>query len=393
MDKIKEFLNKKLITNYNTKKSYRTNINKYFKLINKDINTYFEQSEEEIEKDLEIVYNKLVKKGRHLLVIRTIFNSIKQFLCKMDKRLKNLDFWDELHERLRSVSPLSEDDTPNANDIKLVLQHGNTRSRAMFLIQVSTGCRIGELLALTPNDIHLDLKPVRVDFNKTYDPSKPTRYKLFTKNNKKHYGFLTTEAKESYIAYMKERDVLFKKSIKKTIGIYRPLKLTGDQEQDKKLLDKYIKTDNRVFPISDHQARDIWARMVRKSGLYRKDTNTNRLTLHPHCLRKFYRSYLGNVDLAETTMGHSGYLSTYRDMKLEDQGKEFLKYAHNVTIFGRSTDSERLNNLQDQLKEKDKQLQNMQKTIDELKTEMLNFKIEKNSHNIEELIKKALKEK
>jgi len=377
MGKIEEFFDKKLITNHNTKKSYRTNINKYFRLINKDIDTYFKNTLEIIENDLENAFKKLKTKGKSDLVIRTIFNSIKQYLCKMDKRIKTLEFWDEIKAKTKNASPVTDDDTPNVKDIKQVLQHSNTRARAMFLIQSSTGCRIGELIALYPSDIHLDEKPVRVTFKKSYDPSKPAKVKLFTKNNQKHNSFLTDEAKESYIAYMKERDTLFKKSIKKTRAKYRPVKLTGDTVKDEKKLNEYIKKDKRVFPMSDDQARDIWARMVLKSGLYKKDSNTNHLTLHPHCLRKFFRSYLNNVDLAEQLMGHSGYLSTYRDMKTEDLGKEFLKYAHNITIFSGTNDGERLNNMQEQLLDKDKKLDEMQKTIEEMKAQITELRLEK----------------
>ena len=163
MDQIDEFLKDKLKTNYNTKKSYRTNINKYFTILNKDIKTYSKQTPEEIEKDLTNVFSILKEEeDRSLLVIRTIFNSVKQYLCKTDKRCKTLEFWDEIKTTTKDASPVTDDIAPNAQDIKKVLQHGNTRARAMFLIQTSTGCRIGELIALYPEHIHLDETPVSI---------------------------------------------------------------------------------------------------------------------------------------------------------------------------------------------------------------------------------------
>lgn len=373
MDLINEFFDKKLITNHKTRKCYRSNIKKYFKIINKDIDkSYFKQKPEEIEKDLERAFLHLKnKENRELNVIKTIFNSVKQFLFKMDRRTKTLEFWDTLKDRTRNASPVSDDETPNKQDIKKILQHGNTRARAMFLIQSCTGCRIGELVALFPEDIKFNEKPVRVNFKRSYDVSKPTRTKLFTKNKKKHDGFLTQEAVESLKAYMKERDELFKKAIRTMPKRYKPVKITGNRELDEKKLDEYIRQDKRIFPYSDNTARLIWSNMIKKTDLYRKDSNTNRLTLHPHCLRKFFRSYLGNVDLAEHLMGHGGYLTSYRDMKKEDLGKEFMKYSQNVTIFGNTVDSERLNGLQDQLLEKDKQIKDMQKKMDEMNQTLL----------------------
>ena len=63
MDLIEEFFDKKLITNHNTRKSYRTNINKYFKLIKKDINTYLNHNLDVMEKDLESAYKQMKTKG------------------------------------------------------------------------------------------------------------------------------------------------------------------------------------------------------------------------------------------------------------------------------------------------------------------------------------------
>jgi len=384
MDLIDEFLKKKLKTNYNTKKSYRTNINKYFTILNKDINTYFEQTPEEIQKDLIDVYQKLIDQGKSLLVIRTIFNSVKQYLCKMDKRCKTLDFWDDLKDNTRNASPITEDDAPNAQDIKKVLQHGNTRARAMFLIQSCTGCRIGELISFYPEHVHTDETPTRISFKQSYDPTKPYKVKLFTKNKKKRDSFLTVEATNAYNAYMKERNMLFKKSIKKTHPNYRPVKLTGEKETDEKILNEYIEQDQRVFPMSDDQARGIWSRMVEKSGLYKKDSNTNRLTLHPHCLRGFFRSYLNNRDLAEHLMGHSGYLSSYRNKKTEDLGKEFLKYAKNVSILETSPDLTEVNK---SLVEKDKQINEMQQEMQKIRMELLEVKMKQ----VQELQRKELK--
>jgi len=393
MDIIGGFLDKKLITNHNTRKTYRCNINKFFNIINKDINTYFKQKPEKIEKDLETVFLRL--KDEHntsLIVLKTIFNSVKQFMFTIDKRTKTLDFWDTLKARTRNASPVSDDETPNNKDIKKILQHGNTRARAMFLIQASTGCRIGELIALYPDDIKLNENPVRVTFNKTFDYTKPDKTKLFTKNKSKHDAFLTQEAVESYKAYMKERTMLYKKSLRTIPERYRPVKITGNKELDEKNLDEYVKQEKRIFPITDNTARLIWFNMVKKTDLYNRDSNTNRLTVHPHCLRKFFRSYLKNVDLAEHLMGHGGYLTSYRDMKKEDLGKEFMKYAKNVTIFGSTVDSERLNSMQDQLNERNKKIEDLISRIDKLETLNELLEVKSNQSKLKQELQK-LKEK
>jgi len=328
MDKIDEFLDSKLITNHNTKKLYRCHIQKYFRLLNKDINTYSNQDIKKIEKDLETIYKKLREQGASLLVLKTFFNAIKQYMFTTNKKTKTLDFWDNLKNRTRNASPVTDDETPNREDIKKILQYGGIRARAMFLIMASTGCRVGELVALYPDDIKIDENPVRIHFKRSFDYKTPTKTKLFTKNNDKHDGFLTQEAVEALTAYLDVRDMLFKKALRVMPKKHCPVKLTGKKNIDEKNIDEYIKQDKRVFPYSDNTVRLIWYNMINKTSLYAKDDETNRLTIHPHCLRKFFRSYLNNVDLAELIMGHGGYLSIYRNMKLTDLGKEFMKYAH-----------------------------------------------------------------
>lgn len=357
-DLIETFFTKKLITTYNTQRSYRGNINKYFRSLDKDINTYFDKSRtlEGYEDDLSKVYMEMEKKNVPLLTRKTFFNSVKQFLCTIDKRLKQLDFWDTLKIRTRGADPISEKFVPNVNDLKTVLSHGNTLSRAMYLIMGSTGCRIGELLALYPEDINTDVSPSIVTIRKIYDRKGKNNVKMLTKTKKTRICFLTSEATTAYNEWLKERDAYLKTTIKKS---------------------KYEKdpNDKRIFPMSDENAREIWANLVKKSGLYKRDTETNRLTLHPHCIRSFFRSYFGNADLAEHILGHAtGMDKYYRNMKKEDLAQEFMKYMQNVTIFEREVD---LTGVHEQLKEKDEQIRNLERTMQELKAQVIEMRLER----------------
>lgn len=351
---IEDFFTKKLITAYNTKKSYKGNINKYFKLINKDMNTYFENSNiEEIENDLTKCYAKLEQLDTPLLTRRTFFNSIKQFLATYNKETKTLDFWDSLKTQLKGASPISDEDVPNTQDIKTVLSHGTTVSRAMFLIMTSTGCRIGELLALYPEDIDTSKRPTTVRIKRNYDRKKPGHVKNLTKTKKPRTCFLSDEATEAYLEWLKERAQYLKTACSKS---------RYQKDND----------DPRVFPMSDENAREIWQHLVKKSALYKTDSNTNRLTLHPHCLRKFFRSYFGHADLAEHFMGHStGMDKHYRNMKSEDLANEYVKYMQNVTVFGAGPDSERLNSMQEQMKELQKENEQLRKDMQSLMVKVL----------------------
>ena len=104
---------------------------------------------------------------------------------------------------------------------------------------------------------------------------------------------------------------------------------------------------------------------------------------YPHCLRKFFRSYLGNIDLAEQIMGHAGYLTVYRDKKKEDIGKEFLKYAKNITIFESSPDLTETHKEMEEIKQENKELK---QEMDRIRMELLEVKMKQ----VQELQKKKL---
>jgi integrase len=367
-DLIEDFFTKKLITADNTKRSYQGNIKKYFKLLNKDINKYFNlhKNIQEYEDDLTKIYAKLNVLDTPLLTRRTFFNSIKQFMATYDKRTKTLEFWENLKNQLKGASPISDELVPNVQDLKDVLSHGNAQSRSMFLIMCSSGCRIGELLALTQSDINTKTKPLSITIKKTYDRKKPNYIKNLTKTKKPRISFISSEAYESYLSWMKIREDYLKTSICKS---------------------KYGKDDDdsRIFPMSDENARTIWKNLVLKSGLYQKDENTNRLTLHPHCLRKFFRSYLGNSDLAEHLMGHaSGMDKHYRNMKIEDLAKEYQKYVMNVTIFETHPDLTEHTEEINKLKADNQRLKDMMEEMKAQITEMRLERLEKENGIIKE---------
>jgi integrase len=397
--KIEEFLKGRVLTNSNTIRNYKMNITQYFKMLNKDINTYFkdtpkdeEQEKKQLEQynnDLKKIYMIFEKKGKPDLSRRTFFNSIKQFMVYNNKKLKELDFWDILKIRTKGAEPSNDEAILNNKDIKTILSHGNTLSRCLYLMLASSGRRISEVLALTPEDVDTSVSPTTINIKKGLN-SKNTKTKMKT------ICYISDEATESYKAWMKERDEYLKNSAKKL--------LTYENKLD----------DPRVFPMSYSNAIVIWQRLLMKANLVetynvrnrwngtmdkriKKKHHRERLYYHPHCLRKFFRSYLGDADFSEYLMGHATLMTkTYRQMKPEDKAEKYKKLMENVTIFSTGPNSERLNDMQKQLTEKDKQISEMQKDMDEMKYQILQLQVEKqvqNGKSLEDLIKKFLEEK
>jgi hypothetical protein len=120
---VEKFLEKKIVTNSNTKKNYIINIDLYFKHLKGDappepewrkltkeqravylkelnqfIIDYFNngRTDEQYEEDLRKEYFAQEEVGRPLLSRRTFFTNIKCFMISQNRDLAFLEFWDTL---------------------------------------------------------------------------------------------------------------------------------------------------------------------------------------------------------------------------------------------------------------------------------------------------------
>ncbi|MCJ7631175.1 hypothetical protein MUP77_02060 [Candidatus Bathyarchaeota archaeon] len=108
-----------------------------------------------------------------------------------------------------------------------------------------------------------------------------------------------------------------------------------------------------------------------KAQFNHKDSSTNRLTVHPHVLRKFFRTRLGAViptDVVEFLMGHEGYLTKeYRKYEVEELAQFYKKGESALTVLGGSEESVVLvNGLIDDVA-------SLKQQIEELKTDYSNL--------------------
>lgn len=374
-DIIETFLDDKLIKSKNTRRNYRMNIQTYFKNLNKDIDPYVidtktwkrydedkqEELEEQYNSDLRKVYHIQYEQGRPDLSMRTFFNSIKQFMVSNNRYLKDLEFWDTLKNTTKGAEPASDEAILNANDLKTILSHGNALSRAIFLMLASSGRRISEILAITPDDVDITVTPTTLNIKKS-TTSKTTKTKMKT------ICYISNEANDAYKAWMKERDFY--------------LKTKRCKYKNEK--------DPRVFPMTYSNALLIWKTLLMKAELVdiehyknkwtgrmsrrvKKKNKGDRLLQHPHCLRKFFRSYLGNADFAEYLMGHSTVLTrAYRQMKPEDKAVKYQNLMQNVTIFETVPD---LSDIHAELREKDTEIKDLKQQMRDVQMELLEMKL------------------
>lgn len=119
----------------------------------------------------------------------------------------------------------------------------------------------------------------------------------------------------------------------------------------------------------------MWRNAVSKSGFdkrFQYNSSLERFTVHPHVLRKFFRTRMATVipvDVVEALMGHEGYLTeVYRRYSLEDLAKYYKQGEHTLLVF---TQAEEISKLKFEIEERNRQLQTL---INGLATENMTLK-------------------
>ncbi|MFB0544874.1 MAG: tyrosine-type recombinase/integrase, partial [Asgard group archaeon] len=235
------------------------------------------------------------------------------------------------------------DRVPSNAELKRILSHIPILGKALYLTLVSSGMRIGETLQLELDDINLESDPVEITIRGEY-----------TKSGNWRYAFISKEAKGFLIEWLKERDDYLKTAVKKST---RHKKNTED---------------NKIFPFEHPTAYSLWNKAVKKAGFFKRDRSTNRHTLHPHVLRKFFRTKMGvviPVDVVEALIGHEGYLTeVYRRYSKEQLAKFYKEGEYAITIF---SEAEQVGELRKEVKE---QKENLQRIVNGLTAENIELK-------------------
>ena len=282
-------------------------------------------------------------KDRPPKTVRLFIAAVKTFLLENSIELPQV-FWRRLGGRIRGSRALTLDKVPSNLELRKVLQHMAIQGKALFLVLASSGMRIGEALQLKLGDIDLSTSPVKISIRGDY-----------TKTGNSRIVFFSMEAKEAVEEWLKVRSDYLKAASGRTPESY------------KKSID-----DPRLFPFTDNNAYTMWYNALKKAGLSERDSSTNNHTMHPHVLRKFFRTKLGAVlpiDIVECLMGHEGYLTeVYRRYSQEDLAEFYKKGEGALLVF---TNGAEVAKLRAEIEEKNAQLQTI---INGLATENITLK-------------------
>ncbi|MEM0253239.1 MAG: tyrosine-type recombinase/integrase [Candidatus Bathyarchaeia archaeon] len=201
----------------------------------------------------------------------------------------------------------TEEDELSREKLRRLLSHMPLHGKALFLLLASSGIRISEALSLKLDDLDLNSDPVIVRVRGEY-----------TKAGDAYYSFISKEAREILVEWLKQRDKYLEAAVNRGRGL---AKLGRGMKQP---------SDDRVFPFSVKTAEAIWINALRKAELESRDKSTGRRTLHIHMLRKFFQSQMKYAgvpeDIVEALIGHSGYLDeAYRRYSREQMAEWYKK--------------------------------------------------------------------
>jgi integrase len=339
MDTIETFLDRYKLRSKFTVKCYRSTLNKFFETIEQDPSTYFDFGisiyKKKYEDDITKWYNTilgLAPKSRDAKLF-----TIKSFMVRNGVDLPSL-FWKDLRELVITRGPVKKFDIPTRDDIRRILIHASTQMRAIILFAVSSGMRIGEILQLQEEDINFDTNPVQVFISAEI-------------GGRQRYTFITAEAKEALMEWLhvKSQYLATTKHLRKSVN------------------------SNLLFPFEYSTVADKWRELLKKTELYKKDKNTDTVTMNFHNLRKFCDTqlsyHLPNIEV-DYIIGHAINRPEYKVPAISRMGQDYLKAEPDLSIFNQpkiDNEDEYKQQIREKIeKEYQKKLQTFVKRIDAL---------------------------
>jgi len=254
--------------------------------------------------------------------IRTYFGFVKSYLriCH-DVRLTI----DDVKDYITFPKPRNEPRRAIPIDVlKKIFSNSSPSRRALYCVLISSGMRIGEALALTPKDFHLDENPVRV----TIDAE-------ITK---------TKEGRETYIS-------------SEAVDKVKPIIET--KEDNEKIF--AVADDNHLAVIYEEK---VFFDLRKKLGLLEKYKSSNRFVVNIHAFRAYFHtkaSQKHGSDYANALDGHGAYLKQYYRETPEDRAKKYKELESSLLIESYKLESE---------KTKDKIISNLQEEMQKLHDKM-----------------------
>jgi hypothetical protein len=227
------------------------------------------------------------------------------------------------------------------------------------MIQISSGCRLGEVLSLTDSSIQLypDYGVIHLKGTKT-------------KTKKSRITFINKEATELLNQWISYRNKYIQGITGRSTGRF---KVNPDTD--------------KIFPFSISNAENCFRRLLKKAGLLKKDVDTDRCTIHYHMFRKYFItniSYSGiDSKYVDFFVGHTNTLDkAYNKPTIKMLYEVYSKGEPYLRIFDDSVE----------------EIATLKDNFDKTKTEVMELKVDNNAMqlkllNMQKDTQKALRDK
>ncbi len=317
-----------------SQETYKAFLNKFFKNLGLKPEDFIKKDTKEITDIIQKFINKESEKisPKYIYGIK---EAVIGFL-RFKEIYLNPNQIHDIKTQLRRTSSITYKETPSKQQLKEILQHGETKARAMFLMLASSGMRINELLHLTPENIDIENNPTKIII-----PAK------LTKAKKPRVTFISNEATEILKAWLKEKDQYLQNASNK----YSTDKLKRNKPTN----------DNRIFPMGYENARIIWERLLKQSGYNKKDNG--RYIFRIHSLRSYFiqRMMTKNIQqgIIDLLAGHkSEYSIAYHKFppSAKDLATHYLNAMQELEVFETTPDLTEINEKIERLEKENKEL-------------------------------------
>jgi integrase len=332
---------------------------------------YVKDSERDYEQDI-INFRDNFLKDRAPKTRLTQLTVIFRFL-----KTNDIDFDDSWKKNIigRGASKaISKVKIPSPEQLKRILYHLPPQAKAYTMVIATGGLRPGEARKLRLSDFELGFvaqfrdregQVKKVPIPRINIRAETTRMKV------PRFTFITEETKNEIERWLK----------------FRPEYISKIEGLSHKKLD-----ERRMFPFTGSAFNSLWQTALRRAGLYDRDQRTGVLSVRPHNIRKFFRTWGGwsNPDIPKCLMGHQeGMDAIYSrpEQALRILVEEYKRIEPNLTMLTpieMSVPSEELENLQSRITqlrlEKLEETDRYRKETEGLKEQLVNLTL-----NIEDL--------
>ncbi len=312
---LETFKTKLALKSKNTQLVYKDAFINFTRFCNDKMNSDFESVISDLKiVDEETLYDTLqlwitynVEGKRSLSTVKTWFSCVNNYLrykgIKLDPRdvNDNLTFPKNIQQELYGLT---------VEDIKKILEPARFDKKIMFLCQLSSGMRLGELLQVRKSDLDLSKKRIMIKLRPSIAKGSKARTTFFSKES----GSML----KNFIRNMDDDDLIF-----------------GND-------------DVIINNVRNYNERTLIS-YCKKASLDKKYENSNRYKITSHSFRAFFITKLSRHDenFAKKLAGQNGYLLQYDRMNDDEKLEKYIEFENDLTIY----DDNRIKTELEQVKE------------------------------------------